>query len=227
MRILRLPDTMALPGDALTDRIRRHAHAINEGVITVWYPSRAVSFSKRDSHQPAYRTAKTIAESNGYDTCTRQTGGTAVAFTGATLSFAIIHPLTDPKSGIQTRFDDTTETLQRALWNLGIPAQHGEPSHSFCPGNHSLQFNGKLAGVAQHVSNHDAVLGGIVIVNNRDETARILEELYETLEYEFDPASIGSLTHVKQTIDPETVRREIETAFAGTTATIDHLDRNE
>lgn len=227
MRILRLPEAMALPGDDLTDRIRRHAHETNDSVTAVWYPSRAVSFSKRDTHQPGYRTAKTIAASNGYDTCTRQTGGTAVAFTGATLSFTIIHPLTDPKSGIQTRFDDTTETLQRALWDLGIPAQHGEPSHSFCPGNHSLQFNGKLAGVAQHISNHDAVIGGIVIVNDHDETARILEALYETLEYDFDPASIGSLTHIKETIDYETVRREIETAFAGTTAAIDHLYRNE
>lgn len=226
MRILRLPTTNETPGDAFTNRLRNHAADQNEAVITVWYPPRTVSFSKRDNHQPGHAAATSIAESNGYTPSTRQTGGTAVAFTGATLSFTIVYPDSDPKTNIQTRFDDTIMILQRALWDLGIPAQRGEPPHSFCAGNHSLQFHGKLAGIAQHTTNHDATVGGIVIVNQRDETARILNEIYSALNYDLDPESIGSLSKTKDNLDQDTVATTIETAFAGDNATVDRLNRN-
>lgn len=227
MRILRLPNESVIPGDALTNRLRNQASDYNEAAITVWYPPRTISFSKRDTHQAGYSTATTIAESNGYETNTRQTGGTAVAFTGATLSFTIVYPDTDPKTNIQTRFDDTIAVLQRTFWELGIPAQQGEPPESFCAGNHSLQFRGKLAGVAQHISNQDAIVGGIVIVDQRDETERILEEIYSALNYDLDPQSIGSLSHIQPDLDRDSVTNAIETAFAGDDALIERLDRNQ
>lgn len=227
MRILRLPNGNETPGDALTNRLRNHATDNNEAIITVWYPPRTISFSKRDTHQAGFSTATTIAESNGYEANTRQTGGTAVAFTGATLSFTIVYPETDPKTNIRTRFDDTIAILQRTFWDLGIPAQQGEPPESFCAGNHSLQFRGKLAGIAQHISNHDATVGGIVIVNQRDETARILEEIYSALNYDLDPESIGSLSKIQDDLDRESIANTIETAFAGDDALIERLDRNE
>ncbi len=227
MRILRLPTATEPPGDALTNRLRNHAADANEAIITVWYPTCTISFSKRDTHQPGYSAATTIAESNGYESSIRQTGGTAVAFTGTTISFTIVYPDSAPKTNIRTRFDDTLAILQRALWNLGIPAQQGEPPRSFCAGNHSLQFHGKLAGIAQHISDHDATVGGIVIVNQRDETARILDEIYSALNYDLDPESIGSLSNSTDDIERERVVSAIETAFAGDNAPIDRLDRNE
>jgi hypothetical protein len=102
-----------------------------------------------------------------------------------------------------------------ALSSLGVDVAAGEPPESFCPGSHSLQAPGKLAGVAQRVRADAALVSGVVIVTDRKEIADVLTPVYDALGVPFDPKSVGSVAHAGGPDDPDPVVRALENSFVG------------
>lgn len=210
MRVLR--GRAADPG---TDRERsagmlEHTAETGEPVVRAWTPHRQVAFGRRDARRDGYDAATKLAEAHGFPAHERRVGGRAVAYTGTTVAFARTEPVGDARTGLDERYEALTTAVQRACWRLGVPAQRGEPPDSFCPGSHSLQADGKVAGVAQRVTLEAALVSGVLVVDGHEEVASVLDDVYGALDVAFDPESVGSLARAGGETDPAVVCRTLE-----------------
>lgn len=187
-----------------------------EAAIRAWTPHRQVAFGRRDTAAEGYDHAREVAESRGFLPVEREVGGRAVAYTGETVAFAYVVP-NDEDDGVSDRYEDTTALLERTLESLGVTVHSGEPEGSFCPGDHSLQHDGKIAGIAQRVRRTTAVVGGCLVVSEADERAiaEILDPIYDALGVRFDPDSVGSIESAGGLKNSTAVVERIETTFAG------------
>ncbi|MDR9430126.1 MAG: lipoate--protein ligase family protein [Natronomonas sp.] len=203
---------------AVTDALAGLASETGESVIRTWTPPRQVAFGRRDTTADGYTHARQIAVERGYEPVERAVGGSAVAYTGCTVAFAHAIPLNGGRDGIDSRYREATDSLLDALDDLGATVSHGEPDRSFCPGEHSVQGGGKIAGIAQRIRKRSALVGGCVIVRASDTSAiaDVLDPIYAALDLPFDPNSVGSVSTAGGPDDPEAVTRAIEAAFAPT-----------
>lgn len=188
-----------------------------EPALRVWTPPRQVAFGRRDASADGYERAREAARDRGYEPLERSVGGRAVAYTGETVAFASVVPTGAERDAIQWRYREATDLLMGAFRDLGASVRNGEPDASFCPGDHSLQGDGKLAGVAQRVRREHALVGGCVVAVERDETAlpEVLEPVYDALGVPFEPDSVGSVEGAGGPGDADAVVDAIETAFVG------------
>jgi octanoyl-[GcvH]:protein N-octanoyltransferase len=210
----------ATPGAdyATTQRLADRAAESGESALRVWTPHRQLAFGRRDARAGGYERARDAAERYGYPPVERRVGGRAVAYTGSTL--AVVHAIPGAeRTAIESRYAAATERLARALATLGVDATDGEPDDSFCPGAHSLQAGGKLAGVAQHVRSDVALVAGIVVVRDRGPIADVLGPVYGALGVPFDPESVGSVAAAGGPADPATVRDAIVDVFGDESTT--------
>ena len=226
MRVLRgRAETRAADREATAEMLET-AGERGEPAVRVWAPHRQVAFGRRESREPGYEAAREAAERRGFAPVERSVGGRAVAYTGSTLAFALALPVKDMREGMNERYERATDRVQRALWRVGVPVQRGEPPHSFCPGRHSLSHRGKVVGIAQRVRSDSALVSGIVVVDDHEEIARVLEPIYAALEAPFDPDSVGSVERAGGRADPRAVAREIESWLVGDReARIERVDR--
>lgn len=204
-----------------------HTAATGERVVRVWTPHRQVAFGRRDASRDGYEVAAAAARLQGFPPHERRVGGRAVAYTGSTVAFARTEPVEDVRQGLDERYDDVATAVQRACWRLGVPAQRGEPPESFCPGDHSLQHRGKLAGIAQRVTVDAALTSGCVVVDDHEEIAAVLEEVYDAIDVPFDPDSVGSFERSGGETDPTVVGRTIEDVLVGETEDVDVVEVGE
>ena len=181
--------------------------------VRVWYPPKQVAFGRRDRSAPGYERARVVAAQRGYPPVQRRVGGRAVAFTGEVLAFALARPSGVDRTGIGRRYDEVLDDLRDALADCGVAAEPGEPRDSFCPGSHSLQAGGKIAGLAQRVRRDAAVVAGLVIAHDERAVASVLEPVYDALDAPFVPESVGSVAAAGG--DPAGLRDAVEAALVG------------
>ena len=217
MRIVRGSLSDAEGDGAVTRRLADRVKASGEPALRVWTPPRQVAFGRRDATDDGYEAARAAALDRGYDPVERSVGGRAVAYTGETVAFASVVTTDGERDGIQTRYEEATDILQCAFRDLGATVRRGEPDGSFCPGDHSLQNGGKIAGLAQRVRRDAALVGGCVVAVERDaaDLAAVLEPVYDVLDVRFDPDSIGSVEGAGGPGDVDRVVAAIEGAFVG------------
>ncbi|HET7323283.1 MAG TPA: lipoate--protein ligase family protein [Halococcus sp.] len=201
--------------DIETDRERtremlEHTAATGEPAVRAWTPHRQVAFGRRDAREEGYDEAKQVAEEHDFPAVERDVGGRAVAYTGSTVAFARTE---SAEEGIQKRYVRATTDLQVAFHRLGVRARTGEPPDSFCPGSHSLQAEGKIAGLAQRVTSGAALVAGIIITRDTDEIVEVLESVYAALDVPLDPDSVGSIERAGGDSDPETVAHTVGQAL--------------
>lgn len=214
MRVLRGRAATVDADGAATDAMVERAGETGEPVLRVWTPHRQVAFGRRDARAEGYERARRLARRQGYPPVERRVGGRAVAFTGSTVSFAHADPTAGGRTGIQSQYEDALARLQKALAAVDVDARPGEPDRSFCPGTHSLQAGGKVAGLAQRVRQDLTLLGGLVVVRDADRIGRVLGPVYAALDIAFDPDSVGSVAAGGGEADPSAVARAIADAFA-------------
>ncbi|MBB6646793.1 lipoate--protein ligase family protein [Halobellus sp. MBLA0160] len=198
---------------AAVDAALRVAVGESTPVVRAWKPHRHVAFGRRDAREEGYDRARSAAEEHGYRPIERSVGGRAVAYSGTTVAFAAAIPTPDPRSGIGARYDAATSGVVRALRTLGVPARRGEPDAAFCPGEHSVQAHGKIAGIAQRVRRDAALVSGIVITTDHEAIAAVLDPIYEALGVPFDPDSVGSVARSGSTAAPDPVVDALLDAF--------------
>jgi octanoyl-[GcvH]:protein N-octanoyltransferase len=197
-----------------TDELVSRAVERGEPALRVWTRHQQVAFGRRDARTDGYDDATAAAEQRGYPAVERDVGGRAVAFTGSTLS--VVHAIPDAdRTAIQSRYEEATERIMQALASVGVDAAVGEPPESFCPGTHSLQAGGKVAGLAQRVRSDVAITAGVVIVTDHDAIADVLDPVYDALGVPFDPDSVGSVARAGGPDDPGRVGDAIVAAFTG------------
>lgn len=175
----------------------------SEGVIAETFrlnvPGRVVAFGKRDTLEPGYPAAVAAAAEQGFASVERLAGGRAAVFTEHTLAFSWTIPHRDPRRGIYPRFEALAGLMTRTFAGLGVPAEVGEISGEYCPGDYSVNHDGriKLMGVGQRLAPSAAHVGGVVVVDRGDLVRDVLVPVYGRLGLTWDPSTAGALTDVQ------------------------------
>lgn len=216
MRLLRGREADTVADRAATRRLRESVASDGTPAVRVWVPHRQVAFGPRDRTADGYERARTAAEERGYPATERSVGGRPVAYDGATtVAFARVEPVEDDRRGIDDRYERTARALAAALADLGVETDRGEPADAFCPGQHSLQREGKLVGLAQRITGGVAVVSGVCVVDRPAALAAVLAPVYDALSVPFDPQSVGSVAAAGGPSDPTVVARALEAALVG------------
>jgi len=217
MRVVRGRGDTIEADRALTADLRAHAADTGEPGVRVWRPERQVAFGRRDVGSPAYDRARRLAQEKGYTPVGRTVGGRAVAYHGSTVAFARAEPVEDPRTGLQDRYERATDAVADALETVGVEnASTGEPDDAFCPGSHSLSVGGgKVVGIAQRVTTESALVAGVAIPRDRWPLAEVLEVVYDALDVDFDPCTVGSVQAAGGDGDPDALVAAIEDALVG------------
>lgn len=194
----------------LTDKLISDTSETREPAVRVWRPHRQLAFGPRDARSDGFERAKGAAREHGFEPVVRIVGGNAVAYTGNTVTFATTHPIDDMAKGLTERYEDITTRVQRALWDLRVPAQRGEPPNSFCKGDYSLQYKGKIAGIAQRVRKDVALVSGLIIADGHEEIRAVLKDVYDALDVDFNPDTVGSIEKAGGNTNLKEIERTIE-----------------
>ncbi|EMA66777.1 biotin/lipoate A/B protein ligase [Halorubrum aidingense JCM 13560] len=199
------------------------AAADGEPGLRVWSPPRQVAFGRRDAREDEFERAVRRAAERGFRAIERDVGGRAVAYTGRTLAFAHAIPTArgngdaDGGESIADRYERATETVLDALSGLDADVAAGEPSASFCPGDHSIRVagGGKLSGIAQRVRSDAALVAGCLVVGTAESraVADVTAPVYDALGVDFDPESVGSVAAAGGPDDVDAVASAVEDAF--------------
>jgi octanoyl-[GcvH]:protein N-octanoyltransferase len=156
-------------------------------------PERALS--KQDRVSPGFTRALAAGRAAGFEPVLRLAGGRAAAFHEGTLAIARATPEKMPPRTTRARFEEVSSALAAALARLGVDARVGEVPGEYCPGAWSVNARGaaKLAGVGQRLISGGAHVGVVVVIDGGERLRALLEAVYEALELEWDPETVGSI----------------------------------
>ena len=197
LRLIRegFPDRPAY-GTAVSEAILL---AVAEGQLEQTFrlhrPGRELAFSKQDRAAAGFEAALAAARGTGFEPTVRLAGGRAAAFSEGTLAFAWASPAARPVEGTHERFEWIASLVTRAIKRLGVDARVGEVPGEYCPGAWSINARGqtKLAGIGQRLIAGAAHAGGVIVVDGSAAIRGALEPVYEALELEWDPRTVGSV----------------------------------
>jgi octanoyl-[GcvH]:protein N-octanoyltransferase len=189
------------PGRAVYDTAISHAllrsvatGASNES-LRLYTPDNALLFSSLDSRRPGYSRAVELARAAGFEPVIRLAGGHAAAFLETSMAFAWASADPEAHLHIKPRFERLTSWVVSALRNLGLDARVGEVEGEYCPGEFSVNVEGrvKVMGVGQRVIRGGAHVGGVLTVAQSDPLREVLIPIYEALELDFRPETAGGI----------------------------------
>ena len=157
-------------------------------------PGRILTFGRRDAVCPGYPAALAAAREAGYEVVERLAGGRAAAYNGEAINLSRAQRDPNPAGGTQARFAEMAELVRTALASLGIDARIGEVPGEYCPGAFTVNAGGrvKLAGIGQRLIKGGAHVGCVIVAGGSEELRDVLLPVYEALEIEWDPATVGS-----------------------------------
>ncbi len=225
MRVIRgrLPNRTA--DRRATQLILDQVAADQRPALRVWTPARQVTFGRRDTNAPGYDRARRAAADRGFPPTERSVGGRAVAYTGSTIAFAHVVPVSDIRSNLDARYVTARDTVVTALRGLGVDAEPGEPPDSYCPGQHSVRVSdgGKLAGIAQRIRSEAALVAGCVMVCESVAVRKVLDPVYDALGVPFDPDTVTTVSDVGGPSAPDCIAQALISEFANDDRTVEHI----
>jgi octanoyl-[GcvH]:protein N-octanoyltransferase len=200
------------------------AHAlveeVNEGlfdaVLRVYRPAPTVAFGRLDALRPGFATAAAAARRHGFEPVLRAPGGHAVAYHEGCLGIDELLGEQDPIAGMHQRFAASGELVAGALRSLGVEARVGRVPREFCPGEFTVNARGavKLVGTAQRVLRHASLLAASVAVVGADRLREVLRDVYDALELDWDPATVGAVADEVAGVGIDDVERAVLEAYA-------------
>lgn len=184
--------------------------------LRLYEPDDVLAFSVLDRTRPGFPGAVEAARARGFDAMLRLAGGRAAVFHRTTLAFAWVIPDEAPRRSIGARFDALAGLVTETLAGLGVDARVGEVPGEYCPGEHSVNARGrtKLMGVGQRLVRGAAHVGGVIVVGGSERIRDVLGPVYRALDFDFDPATVGSVEDEVGAIPPRRVADALLGAFA-------------
>jgi lipoate-protein ligase A len=216
------PDDPALDAAVSRATLERVAAGELQETLRVARPGRAVAFAKRDLLAPGYARAAEAARAAGFGSVLRLAGGRAAVFHEGTIELAHAVPDPDPRPSIHDRFRAEAELIARALRRLDVDARVGEVPGEYCPGRWSVNEGGrrKLAGIGQRVIHGGAHVGTVVVVDDAASIRSVLEPVYEALELDWDPETVGAVERPREAVE-EALLAEYAAVYELTAGSLD------
>ena len=200
------------------------AHAlveqVNDGsvgsLVRLYRPAATVAFGRLDRLRPGFERAIAAARAHGFEPVLRAPGGHAVAYHEGCLGIDEVVGEPDPIAGMHTRFASSGSRLAAALRSLGVDARVGAVPREFCPGEFTVNARGavKLVGTAQRVLRHASLLAASVAVDDAERLRAVLVDVYEALELDMDPATVGAVADEVGGVGVDEVERAVLAAYS-------------
>ena len=183
--------------------------------LRLYRPGAMVAFGPQDTRAPGYQQAVEAARARGFKSVRRLSGGRAAVFHEETIGFAWTIPDPDPRGSVDRRFEEVSSIMAKAFRRLGIDVQVGEVPGEYCPGRYSVNARGKrkLMGVGQRLKPAAAHVGGVVVVGGSIRIQDVLLSVYDALQVEWDPTTVGSVQDEVPDTTYDQVRDAILDAF--------------
>lgn len=183
--------------------------------LRLYRTDEVVAFSPLDAVSPGFEAAIVAARQAGFASIRRLAGGRAAVFHRETLAFAWCRRAEEPRAGVEARFADLAQRVERALVALGADARIGEVPGEYCPGGWSVNARGrkKLMGVGQRLVRNGAHVGGVVVVSASQRVRDALGPVYEALGIDWDPETAGSVSEEAMGVDCDDVVRALLREF--------------
>jgi lipoate-protein ligase A len=199
------------------------AHAlveqVNDGsvdsLVRLYRPAPTLAFGRLDRLRPGFAAAVSAARAHGFEPVLRAPGGHAVAYHEGCLGIDELVGEPDPIAGMHDRFAASGDLLARALRGLGVDARVGPVPREFCPGEFTVNARGavKLVGTAQRVLRRASLLAASVAVSGADRLRAVLVDVYDALELDMDPATVGAVADEVPGVGVEEVSRAVLAAY--------------
>jgi lipoate-protein ligase A len=185
-------------------------------VLRCYRPPATVAFGRRDTFLAGFASAASAARDDGFVPVIRAPGGRAAAYDEGCLVLDEIMPAKDSLTGIQDRFAREAERQAEALRGLGIDARVGEVPGEYCPGAFTVNAGGKkkLIGAAQRVVRGGWLLSTVVVVDSAARVRSVLESVYDALELDWDPATVGAVAEEAPRVSIDDVQHALLSAYA-------------
>jgi octanoyl-[GcvH]:protein N-octanoyltransferase len=184
--------------------------------LRVYRPAPTLAFGKLDALRPGYARAAAVAWERGFTPVLRAPGGHAAAYDEGTVGFDLVLPTETLFAGLQEVFGATSDALARELGALGVDARVGEVPGEYCRGDYTVNAGGrtKLAGTAQRAIRGASLLGGFVTVRGSARLRDVLVPVYEALDLDWDPATLGAVEDEAAGVGLDDVQRAVVAALA-------------
>ncbi|MEA2010285.1 MAG: lipoate--protein ligase family protein, partial [Actinomycetota bacterium] len=124
---------------------------------------------------------------------------------------------------IRLRFAHAASLVTATLASLGIETSVGEIPGEYCPGEFSVNHNGtiKVAGIGQRLTKRAAHVGGVLVVGGAAAIRDVLVPVYDALNLDLDPSTVGALDSVVPGLDVATVADALVAALGASALTVD------
>lgn len=214
-----------MPGarDPALDIARSHATLLRiaRGELAprprVYRPAATLAFGRLDTRRPGFAAAADAARARGFTPVVRLAGGQAAAYDEASLVVEQFLGPDEVGTDLHARFAAMTGLLRRALGGLGADVRAGELPGEYCPGEHSLSSRGevKVAGAAQRVVRHAAMVSAVVVVGHGAAIRDILIDVYAALGIAWRPETAGALDDHHPRLTAGAVEHAVLAALGG------------
>jgi octanoyl-[GcvH]:protein N-octanoyltransferase len=191
-------------------------------LLRVYRPRRTLAFSGRDCASPGIARAAAAARSAGFEPVRRGPGGRAAAYHSGALCLDHVGSDAAGLEQIRPRFAAFGELLAGALRDVGVDARVGPVSGEYCPGEFSINDGRghKLVGTAQRLVRGAWLFGTVILVIDPEPVRRVLIEVYDALDLQWDPATVGAVESTAPGVTVEVVRSAVLTAYAEVAALV-------
>jgi octanoyl-[GcvH]:protein N-octanoyltransferase len=185
-------------------------------VLRLYRPLPTVAFSRRDTFLPGFQRAAARARGRGFTPVIRTAGGRAAAYDEGCLIVDEIMPAADSMAEIRERFAQGAALQAGALRALGVDARVGEVAGEYCPGEFSVNARGqtKLIGSAQRIIRGGWLLAAVVVVTSAGRLRPVLEDVYDALGLDWEPATTGSVAAEVPDATVDAVTQAFHRAYA-------------
>lgn len=193
-------------------------------------PQSTLAFGQRDARLPGFPAAQAQARRHGYEPVVRRLGGQAAGYHPDSLVLDHLQATADAMVGYKQRFMDFGTMLVEIFGNLGISAGIGEIPGEYCAGEYSVYISldgvdhssqnetepqkTKVVGTAQRVVSGAWLFSASIIVANPEPLRAVVTDVYEKLNLELDPSTVGALTDARPHITVEEVQQQILDYYA-------------
>ena len=193
------------------------AHAVGGGgsFLRVYQPGPTVALTGRDRLSPEIATAIASSRRHGFVPVRRASGGRAAAYTSQAICIDHVEIAEGEFGNIKERFYRFGLLLAGALQNLGVDARVGEVPGEYCPGEYSVNGEGriKLIGTAQRLVRHGWMVSSVIVVSDTEKVRSVLTDVYRDLDLDWDPSTAGSVTDLAPAMDRDEVLSSVLHAY--------------
>ncbi|MFP5251020.1 MAG: biotin/lipoate A/B protein ligase family protein [Actinomycetes bacterium] len=164
-------------------------------VVRVYRPWPTVAMTRRESLMPGFDAACAAARSRGFAPVVRPTGGRTVAYDPSCFVVDVVEGERGGRGENTDAFIDVGERFVRGLRAVDVDARRGPVPHEYCPGDYSVNARGvvKLVGTAQRVTRGARLVSASVPLGPVDALANVLEAVNAALDFDWNPATFGSV----------------------------------